>query len=458
MSRRRRHLLIGGVLAVALAAVPVAGFAAEPTIEAPASGALTWSPSTADISAGGSVMFKNASTSVPHGVEWQSPPATPSCASSVPVNSSGTNWSGSCTFSQAGTYNFRCTVHASMTGTVTVSGAPGAPTVSTGAGTPTSDTEATLNGSVNPNGLLTEYFFEYGTSTNPYEHATTRKSAGEGTVALSKSEPVMGLSAGTTYHFRLVAENSASGGPVAGADHTFTTPGPPLVTTGTAAGIGAVEATLRGSVNPDGHETHYFFNYGTMNAYGKTTSLQLAGSDHSQHAVSAALTGLSPETTYHFQLVAENISSGGSVFGADRTFTTTSTPPPPPPPPPTTTTPVVTPPAPAEETPPLGSAVTVSAARHQAPVRVTVQVLAPGAGGNLQVDLLEKGGRAMHAIAGRIVRRGVPSGRVSVSVPLNARAKRALRRRHRLPLAVKIVFTPPSGASLAVTRSVILRG
>jgi hypothetical protein len=63
----------------------------------------------------------------PHGVEWKSGPNTPSCTSEVPVGTSpaasGTNWSGSCTFTQPGTYVFWCTVHgSSMSETVTVSG------------------------------------------------------------------------------------------------------------------------------------------------------------------------------------------------------------------------------------------------------------------------------------------------------------------------------------------------
>lgn len=452
MRRLGRRLPVATVLAAgAVVVLAAASLAAEPTIEAVSSPSLAWSPSSASIGAGGSATFKNMSTEIRHGVTWTSVPATPSC-SGVPINEGQFNWSGKCTFTQAGTYSFVCSVHSFMTGSVTVSG-PGPPTVSTGEGAPGSDTEATLHGTVNPNSLSTSYFFEYGKTGPPYEHIAPEpaKSAGEGNAALTESEAVTGLSPGTVYHFRLVAENSASGGPVDGADHTFTTPGPPLVATGMATGIGATDATLQGSVDPDGHETHYFFKYGTTTAYGQKTSLQLAGSDHSQHAVSTALTGLFPETTYHFQLVAENSSSAGPVAGADRTFTTSSPPPPPPPPPPMETTP----PPPLEEAQPLGSAVTVVAARHHASVRVSIQVLASGTGGSFQVSLLEKG--AKHAIAGRAVRREVPSGTVSVFVPLNARAKRALRRRRRLALEVKIVFTPPAGASVVLTRSVVAR-
>lgn len=58
--------------------------------------------------------------------------------------------------------------------------------------------------------------------------------------------------------------------------------------------------------------------------------------------------------------------------------------------------------------------------------------------------------------AGRLTMRRVGPGRVSFSVPLNARARRALRRRGRLRLVVKIAVTSPGGASATVNRTVTL--
>lgn len=70
---------------------------------------------------GGSVSFRNPGNVVPHGVHWTGGPEKPSC-SGVPVDSSGTSWSGACTFAQAGTYTFVCPVHPEeMRGTITVS-------------------------------------------------------------------------------------------------------------------------------------------------------------------------------------------------------------------------------------------------------------------------------------------------------------------------------------------------
>ncbi len=83
-----------------------------------------WSPSQTTVAAGGSVTFSTGTTSAPHGIVWTSS-AKPTCSSTVPVgeNNDAEHWSGTCTFAQAGTYTFHCSVHAEMTGTITVSAA-----------------------------------------------------------------------------------------------------------------------------------------------------------------------------------------------------------------------------------------------------------------------------------------------------------------------------------------------
>lgn len=322
------------LLAVAVLGVGAAGgLAAEPTIEVTGNSLATyaWTPSTAEVASGDSVAFKNATANL-HGLVWENgDPETPSCTGTPSVGQG--NWSGSCTFAQGGTYKFYCPVHPTvMKGTVTVSG-PSAPVVSTGAASAVSETEATLNGTVNPSEQETSYFFEYGPTT-AYGQKTTEASAGSGTATVSKSASVSGLSGGTTYHFRLVAENAT--GTTFGTDHAFTTTGPPSATTKSATSVGEDAATLNGSVNPNGFQTTYFFNYGTTAAYGQKTAETSVGEGTSTLTAAAALTGLAPETTYHFQLVAE--SAKGTRAGADQTFTTASVPP-------LETPPISTPPA-----------------------------------------------------------------------------------------------------------------
>jgi hypothetical protein len=83
---------------------------------------------------------------------------------------------------------------------------------------------------------------------------------------------------------------------------------------------GSTTITLGGALNPNGSDTTYVFNYGTTTAYGSTTPSQDAGSGTALVTVSAQLTGLTPGTTYHVDLVATN--SGGSVSTGDLPFTT----------------------------------------------------------------------------------------------------------------------------------------
>jgi hypothetical protein len=94
----------------------------------------------------------------------------------------------------------------------------------------------------------------------------------------------------------------------------------PNALTGAASPVGPTTATLNGTVNPNGLATSYHFVYGTTAAYGSATTALSAGSGTSPAAVSATLTGLAPNTTYHYQLLAGN--SVGPSSGADQTFTT----------------------------------------------------------------------------------------------------------------------------------------
>ena len=199
------------------------------------------------------------------------------------------------------------------------------PSVSTDTATSVASGSAILNGIVNPNGTSTTVTFEYGTSASYGSTVTATQSPLTGTNYQNVNVDVTGLTTGTTYHFRAKGTNSA--GTTNGDDQTFTTTsGPPVtaptVTTGSASTVTSTSVAVNGTVNPNGSTTTYYFEYGTTTSYGETTSSTSAGSGTSDVSANAIITGLAPETTYHYRIVATN--SSGTSHGADETFVTSS--------------------------------------------------------------------------------------------------------------------------------------
>jgi hypothetical protein len=194
-----------------------------------------------------------------------------------------------------------------------------APAATTSAATAVTSAAATLNGSVNPEGVPTSYYFEYGT-TAAYGIKTATQSAGSGTATQAAAASVTGLAASTTYHYRLVA--ASTGGTVVGGDVTFTTAKTPVpaVDTLAATKLGITTAVVNATVNPDGIATTYYFQYGTTSGYGHNTATHSAGSGTTPAAVSESLSGLATAATYHYRVVA--VSAGGTVDGKDATFAT----------------------------------------------------------------------------------------------------------------------------------------
>jgi hypothetical protein len=95
---------------------------------------------------------------------------------------------------------------------------------------------------------------------------------------------------------------------------------PPAAGTGGATAVTPQTATIHGTINPHGVPTAYYFRYGTTKSYGTRTSTGDAGAGTKGIAVSAALTGLRPNTRYHYELVA--FSTAGTKLGGDRAFRT----------------------------------------------------------------------------------------------------------------------------------------
>ncbi|MDA8240480.1 MAG: PKD domain-containing protein [Nitrospiraceae bacterium] len=183
----------------------------------------------------------------------------------------------------------------------------------------TAGNSATLNATVNPNGAATSVYFQWGTDTS-YGNTTTTQNIPAGVNDVAVTANIAGLTLNTTYHYRVVATNSA--GTTYGGDVPFTTPSnaPPYAMTNSATNKNGNSATLNGTVNPNGLETSVYFEWGLTTSYGNTTPAQLLPAGIDDIPVAANITGLSINMTYHFRVVATN--TDGTTYGSDMTFTT----------------------------------------------------------------------------------------------------------------------------------------
>ena len=187
---------------------------------------------------------------------------------------------------------------------------------------------ATLDATFNGDGEDTHYFFEWGTST-AYGNVTAAppgEDAGSPGGPEELHFPLTGLTVETTYHFRIVASNSA--GTSKGSDRSFETlAAVEQLETQAATDVRGSVATLNGSWTGDGSDTHYFFEWGLTSAYGNVSAAPPgtdAGSGTGVQAESLDLADLNPDTTYHFRIVASN--STGVTYGHDEVLTTLALP------------------------------------------------------------------------------------------------------------------------------------
>jgi hypothetical protein len=100
---------------------------------------------------------------------------------------------------------------------------------------------------------------------------------------------------------------------------------PPAVVTEAASAVTHTSATLNGDVNSAGEDVIFCqFEYGTTESHGTVVPCSsLPGPSEKPVPVSASVAGLTPNTTYHYWLVAS--TSAGTTHGVDNTFSTVST-------------------------------------------------------------------------------------------------------------------------------------
>jgi hypothetical protein len=241
---------------------------------------------------------------------------------------------GGLTSLPAGTTFYYQAVATNATGTTygAVSSFTTVPQPATSAVSAITATSATFNGSLAPlnAAAATEYTFDY-RAKKATEHetectgedATGSESAGTGAGTKAVSSEVTGLLPNTQYTVCLLATNtsgSAEASPV-----TFTTLVAAAAVEGESAShVDSSEVQLEARINPGNSETGYVFELGRApGAYDESVPVP-AGEippGFTGVSVSAPATGLEPNTTYHYRVVAAN-ALPEKVDGADQTFTT----------------------------------------------------------------------------------------------------------------------------------------
>ena len=210
----------------------------------------------------------------------------------------------------------------------TISATPAAPalaTVITNAATSVGVSDANINLSLTSLGGYgsADVSFEYATNAyyvangSTYDESTTPVNA---TAIGTLSENIDTLDAATVYHFRARAENPT--GWAYGVDRTFTTGdvGAPEMTTSNASSVQLTSAQLNGTVADDGGvpPITVYFEWGLTTAYGSTTPI--ASGLGTGSTFYYGLSGLEPDTEYHYRAVGENTE--GTGYGLDKSFTT----------------------------------------------------------------------------------------------------------------------------------------
>lgn len=212
---------------------------------------------------------------------------------------------------------------------------------------------AVLSIFVDPNGSPTTLHFKYWTGSTFQERLYLGAS---GNSFIKIDVGLINLIEGSAYSYQVTAENG--GGSTSSSTGTFNTPGggssssgsssgsysgssgtsgnssgsgnsysgtssntsAPLVTTNGPASVSTNSATINGSINPNGSNTNFWFEFGTSQSLGQKTTVQSVGSGYSWQLVTGNLSNLEKGRTYYYRVFAQN--NYGLVSGDIMSFTT----------------------------------------------------------------------------------------------------------------------------------------
>jgi hypothetical protein len=196
------------------------------------------------------------------------------------------------------------------------------PVVTSDPATTITSISAAITGTVNPQGQPAGCFVEWGTTISYGTNGPTFPVPPANTAVVVSNNMIF-LSPNTTYHYRLVATNSSGTG--YSSDRTMTTAfppsgQPPTAETDPATAITTTNAYLWALLSSGGLYTTYYFRWGVDTTCGNQSPSGFLAINESGLRAYQPIGGLSPGTTYHFQIVATN--TAGTTFGADQVFTT----------------------------------------------------------------------------------------------------------------------------------------
>lgn len=225
------------------------------------------------------------------------------------------------------------------------------PSLRLGDTTERAETSVTLNGSVNPENLaLSDCHFEYvSEAAFQSEGFANLASGGQVTCAPSAGSiptdstyhdvtaHVTGLTSGVTYRYRLVATTVGSlGGTGKSEVAAFTARHAPSIGSVSSANVSSMFADLSAGITPLGADTTYWFEYvpssgyrpENENPYAEGLRAPVTAADigeggsagDAQANVLQQIGDLTPDTTYHFRVIAVNIA--GETKSLDQTFKT----------------------------------------------------------------------------------------------------------------------------------------
>lgn len=204
--------------------------------------------------------------------------------------------------------------------------AAGVPEVTVTAPSAVAGRKAMLNGTVDPNGaaiLGCEFEFGLGLEFERSTECTSLPAAGSHPEAVAGEASFLRVDA--AYFYRLVVYAEVEPGvheTIRSKSNELLATPPTIVGEALASGVTSSAATLSGVISSGELTPNYHFEYGTSSAYGSDIPVPDAtASAESSQRVSQTLTGLQPNTTYHFALVASNLGGLANV-GPEATFTT----------------------------------------------------------------------------------------------------------------------------------------